>query len=325
MSPLAGAVDQKMGPLVKMVSRFSRREKYPRGRVILPPNWVGKRVIIALEDLYIILEKKEYEHMRKAFINLTILMRLFEDILNNSNGSRMFSVVSKTWNPVTGCLHACRFCWARRLAETKLKNYRRYRQGFVPRFNGEEFRIKFEEGDFVFVSDMGDLFGNFIPKDWILRVLNHVKKFPKTYFLFLTKNPSRYADFIEHFPDNVILGTTIETNKDDLYLEHKISNAPIPSLRYEGFKKLEWEKKFVSIEPILDFDAKVFSEWIKEIEPIMVYVGYDNYNNCLPEPPLAKTLKLIETLREKMLVIKKNLRPAWYESIKTEFQERHAQ
>lgn len=316
---MARAVDQKMAPLVKMVSHFSRREKHPRGRVILPPNWVGKRVIIAPEDRYVVLEKKEYEHIRKTSVNLAILRRLFEDVLNNLNGSRMFNIVSKTWNPVTGCLHACRFCWARRLAEIKLKNYRRYRQGFVPRLNEEEFHAKFEEGDFVFVSDMGDLFGNFTPKEWILRVLDHVKKFPKTYFLFLTKNPSRYVNFIEDFPDNVIVGTTIETNKDDLYLDNKISSAPIPSLRYESFKKLEWNKKFISIEPILDFDTEIFLKWIEEIEPIMVYVGYDNYDNHLPEPPLAKTLKLIEALREKMLVIKKTIRPAWYESLKAEF------
>lgn len=76
---------------------------------------------------------------RRLVRRLIILKELFEGVLNSAGGSRMFSVVSKTWNPVTGCLHGCVYCWARRLAETKLRTARRYRMGFVPRLNEEEF------------------------------------------------------------------------------------------------------------------------------------------------------------------------------------------
>jgi len=41
-------------------------------------------------------------------------------------------------------------------------------------------------------------------------VLKVVKETPKATFLFLTKNPARYLEF--NFPNNVILGATIETN-----------------------------------------------------------------------------------------------------------------
>ena len=260
-----------------------------------------------------ILSKEDYEQMRRMLNNSLVLRRMFERILNTPNGSKMFSIVSKTWNPVTGCLHRCRYCWARRLAETKLKNSYRYRKGFVPRLNENELKAKFSEGDFVFVSDMGDLFGGFIPREWILKILLHIKKFPKTYFLFLTKNPVRYAECIDEFPENVILGTTIETDRDDIYLNHRISEAPLPSVRYEAFKSIKWSKKFVAIEPILDFNLDRFSKWIKDIMPIIVYVGYDNYNNRLPEPPLSKTLELIKRLSEVTLTVKKTIRPAWYE------------
>jgi len=195
---------------------------------------------------------------------------------------------------------------------TKLKNTERYRDGFKPRFNEEELTKDFK-GGVVFVSDMGDIFSPGVEDEWILKVIKHITKFQDTYFLFLTKNPSRYKDFLNIMPKNAILGATIETNRDDLYIKHRISQAPLPSVRYKAMKELKWPLKFISIEPILDFDLKTFVNWIEEINPFMVYIGYDNYNWKLPEPTLSKTLQLIDELEQFTLVVKKTLRPAWYE------------
>lgn len=138
--------------------------------------------------------------------------------------SLMFSHVTETWNPVTGCLHNCRYCWARRFAK-RLRHIDKYRDGFVPKIHEKEFKRKFK-GGLVFVSDMGDLFGKWVPEEWILKVLNHIRNFPETNFLFLTKNPERYEEFLDHFPENVILGATIETTDDWLYKKYNISRAP---------------------------------------------------------------------------------------------------
>jgi hypothetical protein len=49
----------------------------------------------------------------------------------------------------------------------------------------------------------------------------------------------------------------------------------------------------------------------------MIYVGYDNYNNKLPEPSLDKNLFLIKKLRDNgFLVLEKTIRRAWYEEKK---------
>jgi hypothetical protein len=56
-----------------------------------------------------------------------------------------------------------------------------------------------------------------------------VVKHPKELFLLLTKNPEHYKDFLGSMPKNVVLGATIETDNDELYLQHKISQAPLPS------------------------------------------------------------------------------------------------
>ena len=176
---------------------------------------------------------------------------LFENYLNRKSNGRMFKLVSGTWNPVSGCLFNCKYCWARQLAETKLKKSERYLNGFKPMLNEKEFKVKFQKGDLIFVSDMGDLFGDFMQSSWINKVLDHIELFPEADFLLLTKNPKRYHEFINRMPKNAILGTTIETDIDRIVKEHNLSKAPPPSKRYEAMKSLNWSRKMVSIEPIL--------------------------------------------------------------------------
>jgi DNA repair photolyase len=203
---------------------------------------------------------------------------------------RMFDVISKTWNPVIGCLHSCSYCWARRLVVTRLKNSEKYRDGFTPKLVEKELRRKFHD-QFVFVSDMGDLFGDWVPSEWIIKVVDAVRQSPSSTFLFLTKNPRRYSEFLDLYPSNIVFGATIESNRD-----YSVSNAPSPSERYKSMADLPLEHKLVCIEPIMDFDMETFVQWIKEIEPSVVYVGYDNYNNKLPEPSKTKTEQLISQL-----------------------------
>jgi len=229
---------------------------------------------------------------------------------------KMFNLVTRTWNPVTGCEHHCVYCWARELTLKKLRYVKpkRYKNGFKPSFHKYELRRKFGGNEFIFVSDMGDLFGEFIPDEWIFEVITHIKKFKTSLFLFLTKNPKRYFSFLNEFPENVILGATIETDLDKNYRE--ISKAPLPSTRLKALKELDWPLKFISIEPVLEF-SETFAEKIAEISPLVVYIGYDNYNHKLPEPPLHKTLALIKKLEEKgITTFKKTLRRSWNEKTK---------
>lgn len=259
----------------------------------------------------------DYRLLQKRNRNLSLIKEIFEKILNTKklkSKGKMFNLVTQTWNPVTGCRYECEYCWARKLAVTKLKNIQRYSNGFQPMLNEKEFNSKFRDGDFVFVSDMGDLFGEFIPSNWISKVFDHVRLFPEAYFLFLTKNPARYNEFLVTIPKNAILGATIETNIDEHLQKTNLSEAPLPSERYKAMRDLNWGKKMISIEPILDFDLEVIGQWIENIFPFLVYIGYDNYRHKLPEPKLSKTLSLIERVSKDFLTIKKNIRPSWSES-----------
>lgn len=217
--------------------------------------------------------------------------------------------ITETWNPVTGCLHDCIYCWARgyanRLASMGVEPYRTHL--FKPAFAQWRLKQKLGRGRFIFVSDMGDMWGEWVPKEWIEKVLEAIGSNPSCRFLFLSKNPKRYQEFEDQFMENIVLGVTIETNRD-----YRLTKAPTPRERYEEMKNLEWKHKAIVIEPILDFDTE-FIKWIKEIKPKIVYIGYDNYGNKLPEPEMSKTQRLAEELCGTADVRDKGIRKAWYE------------
>jgi len=62
-------------------------------------------------------------------------------------------------------------------------------------------------------------------------------------------------------------------------------------------RALDHPKKFISIEPICDFDLDEMLSWMEEIKPDIIEVGADNYHNDLPEPPWEKVEKLLAGLK----------------------------
>jgi len=207
--------------------------------------------------------------------------------------SRMFDIVDSTWNPLGGkCPHNCVYCWS--MGEKGLvKKWNMKKYCGKPRLIEKEMKKQFKAGEFIFVCDMCDLFAEAVPDDIIAKVITHTVRFPQTTFLFLTKNPKRYNGWI--FPENVILGATIESNRD--YPE--ISKAPLQFDRVHAMTELK-HRKMISIEPILDFDLDDFLSYLQAIavnrKLEFIYVGFDNYNYGLPEPPIRKVEKLLETL-----------------------------
>jgi len=89
----------------------------------------------------------------------------------------------------------------------------------------------------VFVCSMSDLFGSWVPNEWINKVLEQVERHPEWKFLFLTKNPRRYESII--FPDNAWIGATVDTQARVAPTEEAVEKAIAPI-------------KFVSCEPLLE-------------------------------------------------------------------------
>jgi DNA repair photolyase len=204
---------------------------------------------------------------------------------------RMFDLVRETWNPVCGCLHDCVYCWARGLAEGKLKDTPRYCNGFKPQLIRKELDKVHKLGGLVFVSSMGDLFGEWVPTEWIRQVLLCCAVAEDTEFLLVTKNPKRMLEF--KIPGNCVVGCTVESDRD-----YGVSKADAPLKRLAALQKVQAKRKMVSVEPILDFDLEIFANAILTVNPEFVYVGYGNYYDFgkLQEPTLAKTRQLGEQL-----------------------------
>lgn len=119
-----------------------------------------------------------------------------------------------SWNPVTGCLHDCEYCYARRIAErfSTEQKYKRpyepvlpvptrrvrtkpepYPYGFKPTFH--RYRLdepqRWKKPRNIFVCSMADLFGEWVPDEWIEQVFEACEAAPQHRYLFLTKNPAR--------------------------------------------------------------------------------------------------------------------------------------
>ncbi len=207
--------------------------------------------------------------------------------------TKMFKTITKTWNPFIGCTFECynSGCWARNLALNKLNHLPRYSDGFKPKFIEKELLKRFKPKEFVAVSLMGDI--SFATTTEILRILNRIDQFPLTNFLIQSKNPKRFGDWDVTFPLNVYLATTIETNRD-----YNLTKAPFPVDRYIVIASFNHPHKFISIEPIMNFDSDVLLEWMRIINPEIIEVGADNYSNHLPEPPWWKVEALLKGLRD---------------------------
>lgn len=232
--------------------------------------------------------------------------------------SRMFPFITHTANPLGGrCPYQCIYDWAQGP------------KGLVNRYNMEKYRgparlfenvlkKRYKKGDFVFSVDMTDPNHLGVTDEMKLRIYEWYQQSPETMFLELSKNPMRHVTILEYlrehgyedFTPNLVLGATIESNRK----YPSISKAPPQDERLYWMIQLSdmtRNKLFISIEPILDFDLDEFALMIQLSSPWAVAVGYDNYNHRLPEPPLAKTLQLIEELEKFTTIYRKTLREAW--------------
>ena len=128
-------------------------------------------------------------------------------------------------------------------------------------------------------------------------------------FFVQSKNPSCLKQYLNLLPDNTFLLTTLETNRDKDY--DKVSKAPKPSQRYKDFLSLQWDKKIVTVEPIMDFDLDQFSKMIISINPNSVFIGYNSHPKKVPlqEPTWDKFRALWKVLRRNgMRVLPKETR-----------------
>lgn len=209
-----------------------------------------------------------------------------------------------TWNPLAGeCPHRCNYCYVRGKIAPWMKGMGNDKYYGEPRLISAELKTKLivPKGYVVFVQSCGDLFAYGIEDSTIWPIICTVEKYPETDVLFQSKNPERFFDF--NIPQNVILGTTLETNRDYCFSKY----VPTVKERYHCFYMLNHTRDYqgkkiyrlmLSLEPIFDFDLEEFVEWIRNIEPEFVSIGADSgcAHHAYPEPSPEKLQQLINEL-----------------------------
>jgi DNA repair photolyase len=210
--------------------------------------------------------------------------------LNKAQGN-MYEFLSHTWNAVKGkCAHECGYCYMTRFGEQK-----------PIRLHNKELKTDLGEGNFIFVGSSCDMFAPDVPDEWIEAVIAHCKDYSRNKYLFQSKNPARMAGFKSLEELNPVICTTIETNR---WYGDIMNSCPIPQQRADGMALLPFTK-YVTIEPIMDFDVDEMVALIKKCNPIQVNIGADTGNNNLPEPNFDKVIELNNQLKQFTVIANK--------------------
>lgn len=192
----------------------------------------------------------------------------------------------RSWNPVTGCLHGCKYCYAKQRV-LRMAGYWNGKLNYVPDITEfgnclaahDKLKYKTKKGSFIrapwpfgfiptfyhyrltepqmvrkssniFTCSMGDLFGSWVPDEWIQKVFKACEAAPQHRYLFLTKNPKRYSKLWDITQENYWFGATV-TNGSGCF---------------DANEYLEGSNCFLSIEPIMEniinFKALYKFQWI---------------------------------------------------------------
>lgn len=192
-----------------------------------------------------------------------------------------------TLNQITGCLNCtpeglCRGgmfpCYAYKLAHTRLRerylanNHIHAFSGggtrltieqidkaladpFYPRFWRKKLSIPFGKPKGIFVCDMGELFGDWIPMDWQEMIFAIIRVHSQHRFYLLTKQPQNLVKF-SPYPPNCWVGVTA-TDFSSLYYA-------VPYIA-----EIEAKVKYISFEPSLE---SMMSDSLELITPYLQWL-----------------------------------------------------
>ncbi|MFA6848742.1 MAG: DUF5131 family protein [Selenomonadaceae bacterium] len=245
-----------------------------------------------------------------------------------------------TWNPVTGCLHGCEYCYARKIAarfggasethhnetvgsqcqwETEETGkvhdliepiydvdrgqkapYPYYFDPTFHRYRLDDYANK--QGKNIFVCSMADLFGEWVPDEWIDEIIARCKGTKQHNYLFLTKNPHRYMRIIKYSFQSyksLWFGASA-TNYPELY-----TNASILACHHLDSKS----NTFISIEPILKEIDPIPYQYVRHIQWVIIGAETGNRKDkVIPKRKWIQTLVDCFKAAEVPVFMKESLR-----------------
>lgn len=150
-----------------------------------------------------------------------------------------------TWNPVTGCVKmspGCKHCYAERMARRlQAMGQPNYVNGFSLALHEHaiELPLNWKKPQTIFVNSMSDLFMKEVPKEFILKVFEVMRKAHWHTFQVLTKRSERLHQLSPElkWAPNIWMGVSVE-NQDCTY-------------RINHLRETDAMTKFLSLEPLL--------------------------------------------------------------------------
>ena len=197
----------------------------------------------------------------------------------------------RTWNPVTGCLHGCSYCYARKIAE-RFRGTKAWPNGFEPTYHPERLcdPEKTREPQSIFVCSVADLFGEWVPRLWTDQVFCQTIGAGHHEYIFLTKNPPNmkklFLDFMGTIPNENYsfltmpyswFGTTV-TGSEDVHRIRDLQEFPHPH-------------RLVSFEPLLSNPGKLNLIGIRQ-----VIIGAQT--NPFDPPQMSWILNIVNAARK---------------------------
>jgi len=198
----------------------------------------------------------------------------------NKQGANKIDFCDYTWNPLSGCLNVCNYCYMRRMEK-------RFPGIMIPKFHPKRLHqpMSVKKPSVIFTCSSGDGWGGWVNSEHIDDVLDVCTVFaPWHTYLFLTKNPKRYGDF--RAIENGWYGTTVDGTE--------MTKNNIRDLVY--FSQVGMAGRFISFEPLLaPVEPDLFGiQWI--------IIGADSTKGAV-KPPKKWADRLIELAREQNIPI----------------------
>jgi len=228
-----------------------------------------------------------------------------------------------TWNPFTGCLHGCKYCYARKFSRrlagiSGTIYYELKKMGldpFTPVLDFDKLSRMWQvlkdarKPKRIFLGSMADIAGDW---KWRFAVDGEITEpvcashdvqeiikgvcegLDRHAFLILTKNP---RNLISEWPDNVHMGISLP--------EQDGSSVKLSCLMNEIKAGVRWTR----VEPLLDADMDLFHSLDNNLIPEWVVIG--GLSGKKPQDRIVKTAKrIVNECRNRGVpcFVKKNMR-----------------